>query len=120
VLTLVAIVGKLVGSGLGLFVFRRNIWESVVVGFGLNGRGAVELVIATVMIKLSNDLMAKGAISEPLLTNVQFSALVLMAFLTTMIAPITLKWSAMRACTPSEKVTFCSMWDNETKQNESK
>jgi Kef-type K+ transport system membrane component KefB len=113
VLTLVAIVGKLVGSGLGLFVFRRNIWESVVVGFGLNGRGAVELVIATVMIKLSNDLMAKGAISEPLLTNVQFSALVLMAFLTTMIAPITLKWSAMRACTPSEKVTFCNVWDNE-------
>jgi len=114
VLIVVAIIGKLVGSGVGLFFFRKNPWESVVVGFGLNGRGAVELVIATVIIKLSNDLMAKGAISEPLLTNIQFSALVLMAFMTTLISPIMLKWSVMKSCTRSEKAAFCEMWDKGT------
>jgi Kef-type K+ transport system membrane component KefB len=110
-MTLVAIIGKLVGSGLGIYIFRRNFWESTVVGFGLNGRGAVELVIATVIIKLSNNLLAEGVISEPLLTQTQFSALILMAFITTLIAPITLKWSVTKACSPEEKVAFCNMWD---------
>jgi Kef-type K+ transport system membrane component KefB len=111
VLTLVAIVGKLVGSGAGLYIFRKSIWESTVVGFGLNGRGAVELVIASVIIKLSNNLMAEGVLSEPLLTQAQFSALILMAFVTTLLAPLTLKWAAMRACDTSEKAAFCSKWD---------
>lgn len=114
VLTLVAIIGKLVGSGLGLFFFRRSVWESTVVGFGLNGRGAVELVIASVIIQLSNNLMAEGVLSEPLLTQPQFSALILMAFITTLIAPLTLKWAAMKSCSAKEKAAFCTIWD-ETK-----
>lgn len=111
VLTLMAIVGKLVGSGLGLYFFRKSLWESIVVGCGLNGRGAVELVIASVIIKLSNKLMSQGVISEPLLTNSQFSALILMAFITTLLAPVTLKWSAMKACSKDEKALFCQRWD---------
>lgn len=111
VLTLVAIVGKLVGSGIGLYFFRRSVWESTVVGFGLNGRGAVELVIATVILKLSDGLMSEGVVSEPLLTETQFSALILMAFVTTLMAPLTLKWSAVRACQPDEKAAFCRLWD---------
>ncbi|GAB4389292.1 MAG: cation:proton antiporter [Thermodesulfovibrionales bacterium] len=111
VLTLVAIAGKLLGSGIGLYIFRRRAWESVVVGFGLNGRGAVELVIATVILKLSNNLMAEGVIPEPLLTETQFSALILMAFVTTLMSPLTLKWSAGRACRPDEKAAFCRLWE---------
>jgi len=111
VLTLMAMIGKVVGSGIGLYFFRKNIWESTVVGFGLNGRGAVELVIASVIMKLSNKLMAEGVISDPLLTQIQFSALILMAFITTLIAPVTLRWSAMKACSKSEKAAFCSKWD---------
>jgi Kef-type K+ transport system membrane component KefB len=114
VLTLVAIIGKLAGSGLGLYFFRKSIWESTVVGFGLNGRGAVELVIASVIIQLSNNLMAEGVLSEPLLTQSQFSALILMAFITTLIAPLTLKWAAMKSCSATEKAAFCTIWD-ETK-----
>ena len=95
-LTLMAIIGKLLGCGLGLYPFRRSLWESVVVGFGLNGRGAVELVMATVVIGMSGNLLAVGHISEPLLTTDQFTSLILMAFITTLMAPITLKWAIQK------------------------
>ena len=108
-LTVVAIIGKLIGCGLGLAVFRRDAWESVIVGFGMNGRGAVELVVATVVLKLSDELVTKGLISEPLLTQPQFSALILMAFITTLLAPISLKWSVMKACKGDEKAEFCRL-----------
>ncbi len=112
-IVVVAVIGKLVGSGLGLALYRRNFWESVIVGFGMNGRGAVELVVATVVIKLSNDLLASGAIKEPLLTEGQFSALILMAFVTTLMAPLTLKWAVMRTCRSDERASFCRLWDEQ-------
>ena len=115
-LIIVAVVGKLVGCGLGAIPFRKNFWDSVVVGFGMNGRGAVEMVVASVVINLSNDLLAKNEIAAPLLTEPQFSALILMAFVTTMLAPITLKWAAMRACRGDEKASFCSLWDENIRQ----
>ena len=107
---LVAVVGKVVGCGLGLAVCGFSFWESTIVGFGMNGRGAVELVVATVVTALSKQLMASGVITSPLLTEVQFSALVLMGFVTTLITPMTLKWSVMRACRADEKATFCQLW----------
>jgi Kef-type K+ transport system membrane component KefB len=105
------IVGKLLGCGLGYLTFSRNRREVVVVGFRMNGRGAVEMVLAAVVLKLSGDLMAAGTISVPLLTNDQFSALILMAFVTTMIAPSTLRWSVMRACREDDQAAFCELWD---------
>jgi Kef-type K+ transport system membrane component KefB len=110
VLTLMAIIGKLVGCGAGYAVFRRNTWESTIIGFGMNGRGAVEIVVASVVLKLSNELMTSQSITEPLLTHNQFSALILMAFITTLMAPLTLKWSVMRACRSDEQATFCQIW----------
>jgi hypothetical protein len=77
----------------------------------MNRRGAVELVVGTVVINLSKELMDGKVISEPLLTQEQFAALVLMAFVTTLIAPIFLKWAFMRSCTADEKVAFCTLWD---------
>jgi Kef-type K+ transport system membrane component KefB len=73
VLILVAVFGKLVGCGLGATLFKYSFWESAIIGFGMNGRGAVELVAATVIMKLSNELMDIKVISAPLLTNDQFS-----------------------------------------------
>ena len=108
-LIVVAIAGKLVGCGLGAALSGHNAWESAIIGLGMNGRGAVELVVATVVIDLSSSLINNRIISEPLLTADQFSALVLMAFVTTFIAPITLKWAVKRTCTPEEKAQFCSM-----------
>lgn len=111
VLTLAAIVGKLLGCGLGYSCFKRNFWESAIVGFGMNGRGAVEIVVASVVLKLSNELISSGTIDAPLLTQNQFSALILMAFLTTLMAPLTLKWAVTRACSSEEQSSFCILWD---------
>jgi Kef-type K+ transport system membrane component KefB len=111
ILTLMAIIGKFVGCGTGYALFRRNLWESTIIGFGMNGRGAVELVVASVVLKLSNQLMSSQHITEPLLTQNQFSALILMAFITTLMAPLTLKWSVMKGCQSDEKAAFCQLWN---------
>ena len=108
-LTGVAIIGKLFGSAVGAKMFGYGGRESMVIGLGMNGRGAVELVVATVVIKLSNELMADKVIAEPLLTQTQFSALVLMAFITTLITPILLKWSISRSCQTDDKAEFCTI-----------
>ena len=115
-ITLTAIFGKLVGCGLGALSFRYSMRESAIIGFGMNGRGAVELVIVAVVIALSNDLLAQGTISAPLLTEVQFSALVLMAFITTLLAPLLLRWSVTKSCKGDEKEQFCQLWSDSIKK----
>ena len=104
--------GKLVGCGLGALPFKYNLREAFVIGLGMNGRGAVELVVATIVLGLSDDLMANSIISAPLLTQDQFSALILMAFVATFIAPIALKWAVTNTCAPSEKEQICRLWDD--------
>jgi len=111
VITVAAVLGKLIGCGVAAAAFKYNFWESTVIGLGMNGRGAAEVVIATVVIKLSKELMDSNIITEPLLTQDQFSALVVMAFVTTMIAPISLKWIVTKTCLPNEKAGFCDLWD---------
>ena len=111
-LILVAMLGKLLGCGLGALPFKYNLREAFIIGLGMNGRGAVELVVATIVLGLSDDLMANSIISAPLLTQDQFSALILMAFVTTFIAPISLKWAVTNTCAPSEKEQVCRLWDD--------
>jgi Kef-type K+ transport system membrane component KefB len=111
-ITAAAIIGKLVGCGLGYAFFKRNYWESLIVGFGMNGRGAVEIVVASVVLKLSNELLAASPGMDPLLTQDQFSALILMAFITTLMAPLTLRWAVTRACSADESASFCTLWNN--------
>ena len=43
----------------------------------------------------------------------QFSALIFMAFLTTLMAPITLRWAVLRTCLPDEKAAFCQLWEEQ-------
>ena len=109
-ITLAAILGKLIGCGLAALSFRFSMRESAIIGFGMNGRGAVELVIVAIVIELSDSLLAQGTISEPLLTETQFAALVLMAFITTLLAPLMLRWSVVKTCTGNEKDQFCELW----------
>jgi hypothetical protein len=71
----------------------------------------VELVVATVVLNLSAALMEAKVVSEPLLTQAQFSGLVLMAFVTTLVAPISLKWAVTRTCLPEENADFCVLWE---------
>jgi len=116
VLIFVALLGKLLGCGVGALLFKYSLRESAIIGFGMNGRGAVELVVASVVLGLSNDLLKAKVISEPLLTGDQFSGLVLMAFVTTLLAPITLKWAVGRTCQPAENEEFCALWEEARKR----
>jgi len=35
-----------------------------------------------------------------------------MAFVTTLIAPVSLKWRVQKTCLPVEKEKFCRLWDD--------
>ena len=103
--------GKIAGCGAGAMAFNYNVREAGIIGLGMNGRGAVELVMASVVIRLSDKMLAANEITSPLLTQVQFSGLVIMALVTTILAPLSLKWAITRTCLPVEKSNFCTLWD---------
>lgn len=65
---------------LGAYPGKMNMLESTVVACAMNGRGAVELVIASIGLELG------------IINNVFFSILVVIAFLTTLFPPITLNF----------------------------
>ena len=67
------------GCGIGARLSGLSARESAAVGMGMNGRGAVELVLAGVGLEF-------GIIEQDL-----FSIIVFMAFFTTIITPIALK-----------------------------
>jgi Kef-type K+ transport system membrane component KefB len=107
----VAVVGKVAGCGLPVLLFRRDWREALVIGLGMNGRGAVELIVAKSVLLLSIPLLAQGVIQQPLLTDSQFTILVLMAFVTTLIAPVSLRLAVPRVCGGSDR-DFCHLWRN--------
>jgi Kef-type K+ transport system membrane component KefB len=109
-ITFVAFVGKLIGCGIGAAVCGHSRLQSTIIGFGMSGRGAVELVVAAVALQLSGQLLASNTISEPLLTPSQFSSLVFMAFITTLLSPICLKWAVAKTCSREENEAFCILW----------
>lgn len=74
VILIVAIVGKVAGAGLGAYFagFTRN--ESLAIGFGLNARGAMEIILGTLALNA-------GLIDRPV-----FVALVVMALVTSILS----------------------------------
>jgi Kef-type K+ transport system membrane component KefB len=81
----VAFLTKVLGGYIGGRLAGLNSPDSWVMGFGMNGRGVMELVIADLALK-------KGFISADL-----FSTLVFMGMVTTVITPVMLKWAFERA-----------------------
>lgn len=85
---LAATISKILGTSI-FYIFSGNGWrEGLVIGAGMNGRGAVEIIIAEI------------ALGMALIDNAMFSVLVLMAFFTTLTVPISMKigtqWLARR------------------------
>ncbi|MDW5290944.1 cation:proton antiporter [Formosa sp. PL04] len=77
----VAFVGKIIGTVL-FYLPSGNGWrEGLAVGTGMNGRGAVEIVIAGIGLQ-------KGIITQEI-----FSILVFMAITTTLSVPVLLTWT---------------------------
>jgi Kef-type K+ transport system membrane component KefB len=87
-LILIACVGKIFGAGICARFTGMNTQESFAVGIGMNGRGAVELIIADIALRA-------GILSQPVpippIINYMFSAVVIMAVVTTLMTPPILK-----------------------------
>lgn len=79
VIILVALISKILGTWLFCLPTRMSWREGLVIGAGMNGRGAVEIIIAEIGLKM-------GLIDQSM-----FSILVFMAFFTTALEPIFLK-----------------------------
>ncbi|MGB1289203.1 MAG: cation:proton antiporter, partial [Aggregatilineales bacterium] len=76
---LVATIGKIIGTAL-FYLASGNGWrEGLVIGAGMNGRGAVEIIIAEI------------ALSAGIISSEIFSVLVFMAIFTTATVPVFLK-----------------------------
>jgi Kef-type K+ transport system membrane component KefB/Trk K+ transport system NAD-binding subunit/mannitol/fructose-specific phosphotransferase system IIA component (Ntr-type) len=76
----VAVVGKIVGTALFYLPSGHGWREGLTVGMGMNGRGAVEIIVAGIALE-------RGLISQEI-----FSILVFMAIFTTAMVPVMLKW----------------------------
>ncbi len=81
VVIVVACAGKLIGCTLGGLLGRLSWWESLSIGIGMNARGGMELIVA--LIGLTSGILGPEV----------YSSLVLMAMVTSFMAPPLLKWS---------------------------
>jgi Kef-type K+ transport system membrane component KefB len=90
VLTIAAIVGKQI---CGLVVLERGI-NRVAVGLGMIPRGEVGLIFAGIGATLI--LPSNSGVSEPVVNSATFGAVVIMVIITTLVTPLSLKWSLGR------------------------
>jgi len=87
-LTLLALASKVIGSGFPAYWAGFSKRESVLVGVGMSGRGAVELIVAG--IALEAGLFLQPTTPDPIVQGL-FSTIVIMAIVTTVTTPIALR-----------------------------
>ena len=81
---LLAVVGKFAGAGLGALASRLTRWEALALGAGLNTRGVIQIVVATVGLRLG------------VLGTETYTIVVLVAIATTLMAPPILRLAVRR------------------------
>ena len=87
-LLLASFVGKFLGAGLAARGVGLTRQEAAAVGAGMSARGAVELVIADIALEAGLFEVVPG--TSPVVEHI-FSAVVIMAVLTTLVTPVLLK-----------------------------
>jgi len=80
-ITVIAVIGKIVGSGAGALMAKFSPKEALQLGIGMISRGEVGLIIA------------KIGLDEGYLSNELFSSVIAMILITTVITPPLLRWS---------------------------
>jgi Kef-type K+ transport system membrane component KefB len=83
-LLVVAIIGKFLGAYLGARLNRLDRWEAVALGAGMNARGVIEVIVAMVGLRLG------------VLNSAAFTIIVLIAVLTSLMAPPILRLAMAR------------------------
>ncbi|EEP73316.1 sodium/hydrogen exchanger [Micromonospora sp. ATCC 39149] len=84
VILALAVLGKYTGAYLGARLARQSHWEGVALGAGLNARGAVEIIIAMVGLRLG------------VLNTASYTIVVLVAVVTSVMAPPMLRVAMRR------------------------
>lgn len=92
-LTTVALLSKFVGAGLPALWIGLGRREAAMVGVGMSGRGAVELIIAGVALEAG--LFLQPVPPPPIVASL-YSAIVIMALVTTIATPVALRHIAQR------------------------
>ncbi|MDQ4006013.1 MAG: cation:proton antiporter, partial [Actinomycetota bacterium] len=77
----VAIAGKFIGAYAGARISRLGHWEALSLGAGMNARGAMEIIVATI------------GLSKGVLTQNMYSIIVVTAIVTSLMAPPLLRWT---------------------------
>lgn len=80
----VAVIGKFVGSYIGAVAAGMSHWESITMGTGLNARGAMEIIVAMIGLGLG------------VLTVEMYSIIVMIAIVTSLMAPPLLRMTIPR------------------------
>lgn len=93
VLVVVAMLSKILGAGLAGRWIGLQRSDAMEVGFAMSGRGAVELIIADIALRAG--LFSHPQPPPPIVANL-FSAVVIMAIVTTLLMPIGMRY-AVRA-----------------------
>ena len=88
VLIVAAVLCKLIGAGLPAYWIGLSRKDSLIVGVGMSGRGAVELIIADIALRAG--LFSHPDPTPAIVANL-FSAIVIMAVVTTLMTPIGLR-----------------------------
>ncbi|MEU1374222.1 cation:proton antiporter [Streptomyces triculaminicus] len=86
----VAVVGKFAGAFLGALLARLGVWEALAMGAGMNARGVIQIVVATAGLRLG------------VLTPATYTIVVLVAVVTSVMAPPVLR-VAMRRIEQTEE-----------------
>ncbi|MDQ4131991.1 MAG: cation:proton antiporter [Actinomycetota bacterium] len=86
----IAILGKFVGAYVGARATRLGHWEALSLGAGMNARGAMEIIVATIGLSLG------------ILTPEMYSIILMVAIVTSLMAPPILRWTLSHV-QPSEE-----------------
>lgn len=87
----VACLGKFVGAYVGSRVGGLSHWESLAMGSGMNARGAMEIIVATIGLSL-------GVLSQQM-----YSIIVMVAIVTSLMAPPLLRWTLSKVVIGEEE-----------------
>ena len=85
----IAFFSKIIGAGLTAWKVGHSRKDALAIGVGMSSRGAVELVIADIALRAG---LFNHPDPVPPVVSSMFSAIVIMAVTTTVVAPVILKW----------------------------
>jgi Kef-type K+ transport system membrane component KefB len=88
----IAIGGKFAGAYLGARAGRLGHWDGLALGAGLNARGIIEVIVAMVGLRLG------------VLNTATYTIIVLVAVVTSLMAPPTLRFAVRRIAVTSEEI----------------